>query len=193
MEELLFATHNANKAREIAAMLGDRYRLRTLTDVGITEEIPEGEDTIRGNALVKARYLHEKTGMACFADDTGLIVDSLGGAPGVHTARYAGEECDPKKNIAKLLGALSGESDRRARFVTVIAHIAADGTETIMEGVCEGEIATEEHGAEGFGYDPVFIPTGQGGKTFAEMPLETKNKISHRAKATKALLEHLRK
>ncbi len=190
--ELLFATHNRNKAREIAQMLSDDYALLTLDDAGVMVDIPETAQTIEGNALIKARFLHEITGKACFADDTGLEVDALGGEPGVMTARYAGEECDPDKNMDKLLTALANASLRTARFRTVIAHIAEDGTETLFHGVCEGSIATARHGSEGFGYDPVFEPQGFGGASFAEMNLSDKNRISHRGKAVRQLVSFLK-
>ena len=190
-KELLFATHNANKVREIAQMLSQDYSLMTLDEAGVMVEIPETADTIEGNALIKARFLHELTGKACFADDTGLEVKALDGAPGVFTARYAGEECDPEKNMAKLLDALKGASDRSAAFHTVIAYIDADGNETLFEGVCPGSIALAKHGDHGFGYDPVFEPEGFGGASFAEMQLADKNKISHRGKAVRKFADFL--
>lgn len=190
--ELLFATHNRNKAREIAQMLSDDYALLTLDDAGVMVDIPETAQTIEGNALIKARFLHEVSGKACFADDTGLEVDALGGEPGVMTARYAGDDCDPDKNMDKLLTALAGASLRTARLRTVIAHIAEDGTETLFHGVCEGSIATARHGSEGFGYDPVFEPQGFGGASFAEMQLSDKNRISHRGKAVSQLVSFLK-
>lgn len=189
--ELLFATHNHNKAAEIARMTGDRYTLLTLDDAGITVDIPETADDLQGNALIKARFLHQLSGKACFADDTGLEVDALNGAPGVTTARYAGPECDPQRNMDKLLKALDGQTDRTARFRTVIAFIDVDGSETLFEGICEGTIATERHGERGFGYDPIFAPNGFGGQTFAQMSMDDKNKISHRGKAVRALADFL--
>lgn len=192
MKELLFATHNANKAKEIARMLAGDCQILTLDDAGVTADIPETADTIEGNALIKARFLHSLTGKACFADDTGLEVEALGGRPGVMTARYAGEECDPERNMAKLLGELDGAQDRGAAFRTVIAYISADGHETLFEGVCRGSIALAKHGAQGFGYDPVFEPQGFGGASFAEMPLDDKNKISHRGQAVRSLVNFLK-
>ena len=174
---LLFATHNRNKAAEIANMT-ERYTLLTLDDAGVTADIPETATDLRGNALIKARFLYSLTGKACFADDTGLEVDALGGAPGVMTARYAGPECDPNRNMDKLLAAL-------------IAFIDADGSETVFEGVCEGTIATERRGEEGFGYDPIFQPMDFGGRTFAQMTMGEKNEISHRGKAVRALAKFL--
>lgn len=190
-QELLFATHNKGKAAEIALLAGPAYRLLTLDEAGVTADIPETADTLEGNALIKARFLHQLTGKACFADDTGLEVEALGGEPGVRTARYAGEECDPQKNMDKLLHALRGAESRRARFRTVIALIGQDGTETTFEGVCEGSIATERRGDGGFGYDPVFAPDGFGGMTFAQMSLDDKNKISHRGKAVRQLVDFI--
>lgn len=187
---LLFATHNRNKAAEIARMT-DRYDLLTLDDAGVTADIPETATDLAGNALIKARFLHSLTGQACFADDTGLEVDALGGEPGVRTARYAGPECDPDRNIDKLLAALGGETYRRARFRTAIAFIDADGSETMFEGVCEGAIANGRQGDGGFGYDPIFQPEGHHGLTFAQMTMEEKNKVSHRGKALRALVEFL--
>lgn len=193
MKELLFATHNADKAKEIARMLDGKCQILTLDDAGVTVDIPETADTIQGNALIKARFLHELTGKACFADDTGLEVNALGGRPGVLTARYAGDECDPERNMAKLLGELQGSADRSAAFRTVVAYIAADGTETLFEGVCPGSIGLAKHGDGGFGYDPVFEPDGFGGASFAEMSLDDKNKISHRGQAVRALVSFLSK
>lgn len=187
---LLFATHNRNKAAEIANMT-ERYTLLTLDDAGVTADIPETATDLRGNALIKARFLYSLTGKACFADDTGLEVDALGGAPGVMTARYAGPECDPNRNMDKLLAALEGQPVRTARFRTVIAFIDADGSETVFEGVCDGTIATERHGEEGFGYDPIFQPMDFGGRTFAQMTMGEKNEISHRGKAVRALAKFL--
>ncbi len=189
--ELLFATHNRNKAAEIARMTADKYSLLTLDDAGITVDIPETADNLQGNALIKARFLHQLSGKACFADDTGLEVDALNGQPGVTTARYAGPECNPQRNIDKLLNALDGQTNRTARFRTVIAFIDNDGSEAIFEGVCEGSIATERHGEQGFGYDPIFAPDGFAGLTFAQMSIDDKNKISHRGKAVRALAHFL--
>ncbi len=179
---LVFATHNPNKAREIAQILGPDYRILTLKDIGCAEEIPETEATLEGNALLKARYVKERYGYDCFAEDTGLEVEALGGAPGVHTARYAGESKDPEANMALLLLKLAGHRSRRARFRTIIA-CAFGEREMLIEGICEGRIATEKRGEGGFGYDPVFIPEGYE-QTFAELGEEVKNRISHRAIAT---------
>lgn len=192
--KIIFATGNRNKLREIQALIGSRAELSTPADHGITEEIPENQPTLEGNALQKARYIYEKTGMNCFADDTGLEVEALGSEPGVYSARYAavngaGEGHSSEANMALLLKRMQGVENRRARFRTVIALIL-NGEEHLFEGVVEGEITRERSGAEGFGYDPVFRPTGYE-QTFAEMPLELKNSISHRGRATAKLIDFL--
>lgn len=190
MKELLFATHNKHKASEIAKMLTDCHIL-TLDDAGVTADIPEVADTLEGNALIKARFLNNLTGNACFADDTGLEVEALDGAPGVTTARYAGPECDPERNMDKLLAALAGKTNRKARFRTVVAYVDANGAEHLFEGICPGTIATERHGDEGFGYDPIFMPDGQEGRTFAQMDTMAKNLISHRGIAVRKFVEFI--
>ncbi|MBQ2418596.1 MAG: RdgB/HAM1 family non-canonical purine NTP pyrophosphatase, partial [Alistipes sp.] len=177
MRKLIFATNNAHKLGEVQALLGDAFTLVTLRECGITEDIPETADTLEGNALQKARYVYEKTGLDCFADDTGLEVDALGGAPGVHSARYATDGHDFAANNRLLLKNLEGITDRTARFRTVIALIL-DGVEYTFEGRVEGTIATAESGSEGFGYDPLFVPSGEI-ITFAQMSAEAKNAISH--------------
>ncbi|MGI9158962.1 MAG: non-canonical purine NTP diphosphatase [Saprospiraceae bacterium] len=190
MTTLVFATNNPHKAREIEQILGPGYAVKTLKDIGCTEDIPETADTLEGNALLKARYVKEKYGYDCFSEDTGLEVEALGGAPGVHTARYAGDQKNPMDNIARLLENLSGEKNRRAQFRTVIALFRGD-REDLFTGVCTGTIAGEMRGAGGFGYDPVFIPDGYE-QTFAELGEAVKNSMSHRAKATALLVEGLR-
>lgn len=187
--ELVFATNNQHKIREISALLNDDFRILGLTDLKITEDIPEEADTLEENAMFKARFVHERTGMNVFADDTGLEVSALGGAPGVYSARYAGEAKSFDDNIDKLLREMESASERSARFRTVIALIL-DGKEYLFEGIVEGEIIRERRGTGGFGYDPVFIATGYD-MTFAEIPLEEKNRISHRARAMKQLLAFL--
>lgn len=187
---LVFATNNAHKAREVEQVLGHRYVVKTLKDIGCQEDIEETENTLEGNALLKARYVKEHYGYDCFSEDTGLEVEALGGEPGVHTARYAGEHRSPDDNIKRLLQNLAGATNRRARFRAVIALIR-DGSETLMEGVCEGHIDTEKRGDGGFGYDPVFVPDGYE-QTFAELGDDVKKQISHRAKATLKLIEALR-
>lgn len=192
--KIVFATGNRNKLKEIQAMIGSRAEFSTPADHGITEDIPEDRPTLEGNALQKARYIYEKTGLNCFADDTGLEVEALNGEPGVFSARYAamngaGEGHSSADNMALLLKRLEGNPNRRARFRTVIALIL-DGKEYTFEGIVNGEITTERSGAEGFGYDPVFRPEGYA-ETFAEMPLDLKNSISHRGRATAKLIEFL--
>ena len=166
-------------------MLGNAFELVTLREVGITEDIPETGATLDENASIKARYVYERTGLNCFADDTGLEVEALGGAPGVHSARYATDGHDFAANNRKLLRELEGKTNRKARFRTVISLIV-DGVERQVEGIVEGEITTSESGAEGFGYDPLFVPEGYD-RTFAEMSAEEKNAISHRGRAVKNL------
>lgn len=192
--KIVFATGNRNKLKEIQALIGDRAELSIPADHGITEDIPEDQPTLEGNALQKARYLYERTGLDCFADDTGLEVDALGGEPGVYSARYAaingaGAGHSSADNMALLLAKLEGQSNRRARFRTVIALIL-DGKEHLFEGTVEGEITVHRSGVDGFGYDPIFRPAGYA-ETFAEMPLELKNTISHRGRATAKLIEFL--
>ena len=189
MQPLIFVTNNPHKLEEVKSMVGERFDLRNLRDINMEQEIPEEQDTLEGNALQKAHFVFDQTGLNCFADDTGLEVDALDGRPGVYSARYAGEDCSPQDNIKKLLGELNGVAQRTARFRTVIALIL-DGREYLFEGKVEGQIISEESGSEGFGYDPVFQPEGWD-KTFAEMPLSEKNKISHRGRATQKLVEFL--
>src|SRR5512133_981243 len=176
--ELIFATNNRHKIREINSLLEPGTKLAGLTDVNITEDIPEDGETLEENALFKARFVHQRTGMNVFADDTGLEVEALNGAPGVHSARFAGDDKDSSANITKLLGLLEGKDNRQARFRTVIALIY-NGSEYIFDGIVKGRIIKERKGSEGFGYDPVFEAEGYT-QTFAEMPLPEKNKISHR-------------
>ncbi len=187
--KILFATNNAHKLSEVSEVLGNGFRLLTPRDCDVTEEIPETQPTLEGNALQKARYLHERTGLDCFADDTGLEVAALGGAPGVRSARYATDGHDFAANNRLLLKNLEGTTDRRARFRTVIALIL-NGEEHLFEGLVEGRIIDAERGAEGFGYDPLFIPDGSD-KTFAEMSAEEKNAVSHRGRAVRRLAAYL--
>ena len=189
MKRIVFATNNAHKLSEVKAVLGDGYELVTLREVGITEDIPETGATLDENASIKARYVYERTGLDCFADDTGLEVEALNGAPGVHSARYATDGHDFAANNAKLLRELEGKDNRRARFRTVISLIRNDVEEQV-EGIVEGRIATTMTGSEGFGYDPLFIPEGYD-KSFAEMSAEEKNAISHRGRAVEALVKIL--
>lgn len=189
MKELVFATNNEHKLSEVRRIVGDRFIIHSLAEIGCHDDIPETADTLAGNALIKARWVKEKYGYDCFADDTGLMVDALNGAPGVMTARFAGEHCTPDDNVTKLLRVLEGESNRKAHFSTVIALIL-DGKESLMEGSVNGTIAEERMGTDGFGYDPVFIPE-ETGLTFAQMGPDAKNAISHRGRATARLLEAL--
>jgi XTP/dITP diphosphohydrolase len=188
--KLVFASNNNHKIKEISHILDERIKLLGLGDVSISEEIPEDEPLIEGNALFKARYVHRATGMNVFADDTGLEVEVLNGLPGVHSARFAGENKDPSANIDKLLSMLAGKPNRRARFRTVIALIF-ENKEYLFEGIANGTIIEERRGDSGFGYDPVFMPDGRD-VTFAQMSLEEKNRISHRAIAFEKLKAFLR-
>ena len=187
--KLVFATNNKHKLDEMRAILGGKVELLSLSDIDCHEEIPETADTLEGNALIKARYIFEKYGLSCFADDTGLEVDALDGAPGVYSARYAGENNDSVANVAKLLHNLTGKSCRDAQFRTVIALIL-NGEEKLFDGIVRGSISEECRGIGGFGYDPVFVPEGYA-QSFAEMPAEQKNSISHRARAAAALNSYL--
>lgn len=188
--KIVFATNNAHKLSEVKAVLGDGFELVTLREVGITEDIPETGATLEENASQKAHYVYDRTGLDCFADDTGLEVEALDGRPGVRSARYAGEGHDFKANNRKLIAELEGKENRRARFRTVISLIRG-GVEQQVEGIVRGVIATEESGTEGFGYDPLFIPEGSN-VTFAEMSAEAKNAISHRGRAVAALVKILK-
>ena len=186
---LIFATNNRHKLTEVNQILGDKIELTTLAECGITEDIPETSPTIEGNALQKARYVWERTGRSCFADDTGLEVDALGGAPGVRSARYATDGHDFEANVTLLLRNLEGVTERSAQFRTVVALIL-DGEEYLFEGIVRGHITNERFGEGGFGYDPVFVPEGEV-MTFAEMSPEAKNAISHRGRAMAKLAEWL--
>ena len=190
--KIVFATNNAHKLSEIKAILGDRMEILSLADIDCHDDIPETADTLEGNALIKARWVYERYGLDCFADDTGLEVEALNGGPGVHTARYAyPDRHDPEANTQKLLAELKESDNRRARFRTAIALIL-NGEEHLFEGIVNGKISTEKRGTEGFGYDPVFSPE-ETGKTFAELGVEVKNQISHRARAVAKLAEYLQK
>ena len=189
--KLIFVTNNPHKLEEIRKIVGDRIEIYSLKEINCLEEIPETADTIRDNAIMKAQYVAEKYGVDCFADDTGLEVSALGGAPGVHTARYASEEGhDTIGNMQLLLQNIEGETDRSAQFVTYIALIIKGEIRT-FEGVCKGTILTQMQGNEGFGYDPIFQPEGFE-ETFAQMSSEQKNAVSHRGKATRKLIEYLK-
>ena len=189
MKKLVFATNNAHKLREVREMLEGEITVLSLADIGCSETIPETADTLQGNALIKARYIKTHYGYDCFADDTGLEVEALGGAPGVHSARYATDGHDFAANNRLLLQNLAGKENRRARFRTVVALILG-GREYLFEGVVEGQIIDRETGHEGFGYDPLFRPDGYD-RTFAQMTTEEKNAVSHRARAVRKLAAFL--
>jgi len=187
---LIFATGNHHKVKEVKQMLDESIEIASMSEIGVTEDIPETSDTIEGNALQKARYLVEKHKVNCFAEDTGLEIEVLNGAPGVHTARYGGEEKRTEDNIARVLEELTGKMNRAAQFRTVIALIL-DGKEYTFEGICKGSILRSERGYGGFGYDPIFQPMGYD-KTFAELSSDVKNSISHRGIAMKKLIDFLK-
>jgi XTP/dITP diphosphohydrolase len=183
--ELVFASNNPHKIKEINSIIGTDFQLKGLNDFNIIEDIPENEPTLEGNALSKARFVHRITGKNVFADDTGLETEALGGLPGVHSARFAGETKDSSANIKKLQSLLGNSPNRKARFRTVIALIF-ENREYLFEGIVNGYLISEERGNRGFGYDPVFVPEGKN-MTFAEMDLTEKNTISHRARAFEKL------
>lgn len=188
--KLVFATNNAHKLEEVAAILGDQVELLSLNDIGCQTDIPETAETLEGNALLKSSYIYKNYHLDCFADDTGLEVETLNGAPGVYSARYAGGEGhDAQANMLKLLHELDGKENRKAQFRTAISLIL-DGKEYLFEGVIKGEIIKEKRGDSGFGYDPVFMPKGYD-RTFAELGNDIKNQISHRALAVQKLCEFL--
>lgn len=190
MTTLIFATNSQHKIDEVRKVLGKNFELITLKEAGITIEIPEPHETLEENAREKSMTIFQMTGKNCFSEDTGLEVDALNGAPGVKSARYAGEHCSFTDNIHKLMQELADTKNRKARFRTVISLIE-NGQERQFEGICEGQIALKETGGNGFGYDPVFIPEGSS-KSFAAMSLEEKSQYSHRRKAMDQLLEYLR-
>ena len=188
--KLVFATNNKHKLQEVRDIVGDRVEVLSLADINCYDDIPETADTLQGNALIKARHIYEKYGFDCFADDTGLEVEALDGAPGVYSARYAGEECDSEANMRKLLENLTGKTNRNAQFRTVIALII-NGEEMLFNGIVKGSIATEKNGDSGFGYDPVFVPEGYS-ESFAQMSSKMKNSMSHRFRATQQLGDFLK-
>ena len=187
--KLVFVTNNAHKLEEVAAILGDQIELLSLNDIGCHTDIPETAETLEGNALLKSSFIFKNYGLDCFADDTGLEVEALNGAPGVYSARFAGEEHDSQANMRKLLHEMEEKDNRKARFRTIISLIE-EGREHQFEGIVNGSITREKKGDSGFGYDPVFQPDGYD-QTFAELGEETKNKISHRAQAVARLCEYL--
>ena len=189
--KLVFASNNKNKIQEIQALVPNTFQIVSLEDIGCFEDIPETADTIEGNAILKANYVTEKYGYDCFADDTGLEVDALNGAPGVYSARYAGEQKDANDNMDKLLSELKDESNRKANFKTVIA-LNLNGKQNLFTGIINGKIIEEKIGTNGFGYDPIFVADGFE-KTFAELSMEEKSTISHRGIAVKELILFLQK
>lgn len=191
MRKIVFATNNKHKLEEIRGIVNNQLQILSLSDIHCNDEIDETGTTLEENALLKARYVKEKYGYDCFADDTGLEVEALDGGPGVYSARYAGEGCHPEDNIKKLLLVLHGVENRHARFRTVIA-LLMNGEEHLFEGVIRGLIMEEKRGGSGFGYDPVFMPEGYL-QTFAELGNDIKNRISHRALATEKLISFLLK
>ena len=190
MKTIVFATNNLHKLEEVRAIVSSGINIVSLSDIGCHDDIPETADTLEGNALQKARYVNERFGYDCFADDTGLEVEALNGEPGVRSARYAGDAHDSNANMDKLLNALEGQQNRKARFRTVIALII-NGKEEYFEGIVDGRIIEEKRGKTGFGYDPLFMPDGYG-ETFAELGADIKNNISHRAIATRKFAERLK-
>ena len=190
MKNLVFATGNSHKLQEVQGLFKEGFALSCLKDVNITEDIPETADNLVDNALQKAWYVYKKCGIPCFADDTGLEVDALNGAPGVYSARYAGEQKDSKQNMLLLLNNMKGKTNRNARFRTIIAYIDENAKEHIFEGEIRGTIIETMAGENGFGYDPIFVPEGYD-KTFAELSSEIKNTISHRARAMEKFLSYI--
>lgn len=188
--KLVFATHNLNKLKEVQALVPEHITIVSLTDIGCDEDIVEDAPTIEGNAIIKAQYVRDHYGYDCFADDTGLEVTALDGAPGVYSARYAGPQRSASDNMDKLLIALAVKQDRTARFKTVIAFAKAEKIETFT-GICEGEITKERYGDDGFGYDPIFKPNGYEA-TFAQMAISLKGKMGHRGRAMQQFLSYLR-
>ena len=191
MKKIIFATNNAHKLSEVRQILADVYEVVSLADMGITDDIPEPYDTFEENALTKAHTIAQQTGCDCFAEDTGLVIDTLGGEPGVKSARYAGEGRSTSANMELVLHKMQGVTNRQARFKTVVA-LLLEGKEYLFEGIAEGNILTAPSGGGGFGYDPIFQPLGYT-QTFAQMPAELKNQISHRGKAVQKLLDFLHK
>lgn len=190
MKNLVFATGNSHKLQEVQGLFKEGFALSCLKDVNITEEIPETADNLVDNALQKAWYVYKKCGIPCFADDTGLEVEALDGAPGVYSARYAGEQKDSRLNMLLLLKNMTGKENRNARFRTIIAYIDENAQEHIFEGEIRGKIIENMAGENGFGYDPIFVPEGYD-KTFAQLSSEIKNTISHRARAMEKFLSYI--
>jgi XTP/dITP diphosphohydrolase len=191
MTNLLFATNNAHKLREVREIMGNGFRILSLKDVDLDIEIPEDRETIEGNAIQKARFIYEKSGLDCFADDTGLFIDALDGRPGVYSARYAGEGCTFDDNVRKVLSEMEGMENRKADFRCSVC-LLLKGKEHLFEGRIDGIITPERDGTAGFGYDPIFLPDGHN-QTFAVMPPYLKNGISHRGRAISKMLRFLKK
>jgi len=191
MKKIVFATNNAHKLSEVKSILSPDFEIISLKELNCFDDIPETADTLDGNALLKAEYIHSRFNIDCFADDTGLEIRALGGEPGVFSARYAGENHDATKNMEKVLRLLGDSADRKAQFRTIIALIQ-NGETHFFEGKIEGRILKEPRGNEGFGYDPIFVPDGYD-RSFAELGVEEKNKISHRAMAVQKLIDYLKK
>ena len=189
--KICFATNNNHKLTELQAIIGNDFELVSLKDIGCTEELEETSDTLEGNSFQKANYVFQKYKIACFADDTGLLVESLNGAPGVYSARYAGEPSDAEKNMEKLLEELKNFENRSAKFKTVITFINQEGNVNVFEGEVSGEITKNKSGKDGFGYDLIFKPENYN-ITFSEMSMSEKNTISHRARAVKKLTQYLK-
>ena len=190
MKRIVFATNNKNKLQEMRELMEGLYEVLSLSDIGCHEDIVEDADTIEGNARIKADYVADKYHVDCFSDDSGLFVEALDGAPGVYSARYAGEHCSYQDNVDKMLAAMKGKTNRKAAFRTCIA-LNLNGQHHLFEGRCDGQITENQRGSEGFGYDPIFQPEGYD-QTFAEMGHEVKNAISHRARATQQLIAFLK-
>lgn len=188
--KLIFATHNQHKLKEVRSLMPSNIQLMSLDDISFKNDIEETETTIEGNALLKARTIYKHTGINCFSDDSGLLADALNGAPGVYSARYAGDQKNDQDNIQKLLAHLQDTKNRSAHFKTAMA-LVLEGKEYLFEGIIDGKITLESHGSNGFGYDPVFIPDGYE-QTFAQMDSRTKNAISHRGIALKKLVEFIK-
>lgn len=189
--KICFASNNAHKLQEIQQLLGQPFEITSLSDLGCTEELPEEQDTLEGNALQKASYVWDRYKIMCFADDTGLEVEALDNEPGVYSARYAGSQRDNQANMQKVLEGLAGKENRKARFRTSIALILEEGGQHLFDGIVEGHIIETPRGTLGFGYDPIFVPEGHD-RTFAEMSSQEKNEISHRGRAVQQLVSFLR-
>lgn len=188
--KIVFATNNPNKILEVQQLLPETIEIVSLESIGCFEEIPETADTIEGNAILKANYVSQNYGFDCFADDTGLEVEAINNEPGVYSARYAGEQKNANDNMNKLLANLVNQTNRKARFKTVIA-LNLNGKQFLFTGICQGEITSEKSGNQGFGYDPIFKPEGFS-ETFAQLSIDEKGKISHRGKATAQLIDFLK-